>query len=76
MSRKELVALRSYRCLNAREEEQYPCYLAEPRAGDSVLFLSLSFAVANASISATFPADPALFAGNTVRKLPFSRGYN
>ena len=76
MSRKQLVALSSYRCFNGREEEQHLCYLAEPGAGGSVLFLSMCFADANDSISTTVQADSALFAGNGVSKLPFWRGYN
>lgn len=75
MSRKELVALSSYRHFNAGKE-QYLCYLAQPGAGGSVLFLSVCFAYVSASIGLNFQADPALFTGNGVRKLPFCRGYN
>jgi len=76
MSKKELVGLSSYRHLNGWEEEQRLCYLAEPGAGGSVLFLCTCFADANASISTSFQVDTALFAGSSVRKLPFCRGYN
>lgn len=57
-------------------EEQHLCYLADPGAGGSLLFLFMWFADASASISADFQADPALFAGNGMRNLPFCRGYN
>lgn len=57
-------------------EEQHLCYLSEPGAGGSLLFLFMCFADASASISANFQADPALFAGNGMRNLPFCRGYN
>lgn len=71
----ERVALSSYRCLNGREEEQHVCYLAESGAGGCPVSC-YCFAASNASISTNFQADLALFAGNSVRKLPFYRGYN
>lgn len=54
MSRKELVALSSYRHLNGREEEQYLCYHAELSAGGSVPFLSVCLQMPMPAFALTF----------------------